>query len=117
MLCCVGLIGGSVVGQALGGPWIYIGPAAGFGLGLVGDMKMMGGLRKRAGEQQDGAGLQTKAEGPQGAQATESGPSCGIAAGLTRLLGGKGEKEKGEMTLAENRKTYETDAVGPPPRG
>lgn len=42
MLCCVGLIGGMAVGQSLGGPWTYIAPAAGFGIGLVADMKFMG---------------------------------------------------------------------------
>ena len=41
MLCCVGLIGGMAVGQSLGGPWTYIAPAAGFGIGLVADMKFM----------------------------------------------------------------------------
>ena len=41
MLCCAGLFGGLYVGQQLGGPWIYIAPAAGFGLGLIGDMKFM----------------------------------------------------------------------------
>ena len=43
MLCCAGLIGGLVVGQYLGGPWTYIAPAAGFGIGLVADMKFMKG--------------------------------------------------------------------------
>jgi hypothetical protein len=33
-----------VVGQSLGGPWTYIAPAAGFGIGLVGDMKFMKGM-------------------------------------------------------------------------
>ena len=42
MLCCVGLVGGLAVGQSLGGPWTYIAPAAGFGIGLVADMKFMG---------------------------------------------------------------------------
>lgn len=41
MLCCVGLIGGLAVGQSLGGPWTYIAPAAGFGIGLLADMKFM----------------------------------------------------------------------------
>ena len=41
MLCCVGLFGGIYVGQQLGGPWTVIAPAAGFGLGLLGDMKFM----------------------------------------------------------------------------
>ncbi len=41
MLCCAGLFGGLYVGQYLGGPWTVIAPAAGFGLGLVGDMKFM----------------------------------------------------------------------------
>jgi len=43
MLCCVGLIGGMAVGQSLGGPWTFIAPAAGFGIGLVADMKLMHG--------------------------------------------------------------------------
>lgn len=43
MLCCAGLIGGLAVGQYLGGPWTFIAPAAGFGIGLVGDMKLMKG--------------------------------------------------------------------------
>lgn len=47
MLCCVGLIGGMAVGQSLGGPWTYIAPAAGFGIGLVADMKFMHGMHKK----------------------------------------------------------------------
>ncbi len=47
MLCCVGLIGGLAVGQSLGGPWTYIAPAAGFGIGLVADMKFMHGMHKK----------------------------------------------------------------------
>ena len=37
MLCCAGLIGGMVAGQYLGGPWTFVAPAAGFGIGLLGD--------------------------------------------------------------------------------
>ena len=48
MLCCVGLIGGMAVGQSLGGPWTFIAPAAGFGIGLVADMKFMHGHHKKA---------------------------------------------------------------------
>ncbi len=48
MLCCLGLIGGLAVGQSLGGPWTYIAPAAGFGIGLVADMKFMHGHHKKA---------------------------------------------------------------------
>jgi YHS domain-containing protein len=51
MLCCAGLIGGLVVGQALGGPWVYIAPAAGFGIGLVADMKFMKGHHHNMGHQ------------------------------------------------------------------
>lgn len=43
MLCCVGMIGGVAVGQYLGGPWTFIAPAAGFGIGLTADMKLMKG--------------------------------------------------------------------------
>lgn len=42
MLCCAGLFVGFAVGSALGGPWTFIAPAAGFGLGLIGDIKLMG---------------------------------------------------------------------------
>ena len=48
MLCCVGLIAGAAVGQSLGGPWTVIAPAAGFGIGLVADMKFMHGHHKKA---------------------------------------------------------------------
>jgi len=41
MLCCVGLVAGVAVGQYLGGIWIFIAPAVGFVLGLVGDVKFM----------------------------------------------------------------------------
>ena len=60
MLCCVGLIGGMAVGQSLGGPWTYIAPVAGFGIGLVADMKFMKGMhgKKAAHGQED----QQKAE-------------------------------------------------------
>lgn len=44
MLCCVGLFGGSFVGQSLGGHWVATAPAIGFGLGLYGDMKLMRGM-------------------------------------------------------------------------
>ena len=58
MLCCVGLIGGMAVGQSLGGPWTYIAPAAGFGIGLVADMKFMKGMHKK-GDQLD-TGIRTE---------------------------------------------------------
>lgn len=44
MLCCAGLFGGLYVGQSLGGHWTITAPAIGFGLGLVGDMKLMRGM-------------------------------------------------------------------------
>ena len=50
MLCCVGLIGGMAVGQSLGGSWTYIAPAAGFGIGLVADMKFMKGMHGGGGK-------------------------------------------------------------------
>lgn len=47
MLCCVGLISGMSVGQSMGGPWTYIAPAVGFGVGFLGDMKFMGHMHKK----------------------------------------------------------------------
>ena len=111
MLCCVGLFGGFAVGQSLGGPWTFIAPAAGFGIGLVADMKMMKGHAK--------ADAEPKAphQGAAAAPAAPSGACCGVASGLMRVLGVKERKEQGEMTLAEIRKTYQTGSSGPPARG
>lgn len=67
MLCCAGLIGGMAIGQSLGGPWTVIAPAAGFGMGLVGDMKFMKKMHHRG--DPDNAGLQT-------GKATD--PVCGM---------------------------------------
>ena len=62
MLCCVGLIGGFAVGQSLGGPWTIIAPAAGFGIGLVADMKFMKGHHKK--EDQHDPGIRPKNTDP-----------------------------------------------------
>lgn len=43
MLCCLGLLVGFALGSMVGGPWTLIIPALGFGLGLIGDMKLMRG--------------------------------------------------------------------------
>lgn len=61
MLCCVGLIGGFVVGQSLGGPWTVIAPAAGFGIGLAADMKLMKGHHEK-GDRHD-TGFRAKTDG------------------------------------------------------
>ena len=63
MLCCVGLVGGMAVGQSLGGPWTYIAPAAGFGIGLVADMKFMHRMHK-TGDQKPAALRADNAAGP-----------------------------------------------------
>ena len=62
MLCCVGLIGGIAVGQLLGGPWTYIAPAAGFGIGLVADMKFMHGMHKQGDKPDTGTRAKKGAE-------------------------------------------------------
>ena len=43
MLCCLGIFIGFALGSALGGPFTYLAPALGFGLGLLADMKLMRG--------------------------------------------------------------------------
>ena len=124
MLCCVGIMGGVVVGQALGGPWTVIAPAAGFGIGLVADMKMLRG-RQKAGAQPADTGLREKADtdpkapsqGTAAAPAAESGACCGAASGLLRMLGMKETKETREMTLAEIKRTYQAPSSDPPARG
>ena len=62
MLCCVGLIGGMAVGQSLGGPWTYIAPVAGFGIGLVADMKFMKGMHKMGDQRDTGSRAEKVAE-------------------------------------------------------
>jgi len=41
VLCCLGLVAGFVAGPALGGPWVFLAPVAGFGLGLTGDFTLI----------------------------------------------------------------------------
>ncbi len=41
MLCCLGLLAGFAIGSMFGGPWMFIVPVMGFGLGLIGDRKLM----------------------------------------------------------------------------
>ena len=48
MLCCIGLFGGTTLGQSLGGHWTVTAPAIGFGLGFLGDMTIMRGLHGKA---------------------------------------------------------------------
>lgn len=115
MLCCVGLIGGFAVGQYLGGPWTVVAPAAGFGIGLLADMKLMKGMHKGA-EPGEQANSETREAAV--APAARGGACCGLASAaagrpswLSRLLGGAG---KGEMTLAEIRETYVTHSGEPP---
>lgn len=43
MLCCLGLFAGFALGSTLGDPWTLIGPAIGFGLGVLGDIKLVHG--------------------------------------------------------------------------
>jgi hypothetical protein len=50
MICCLGLFAGVYVGSMLGGPWTIIAPILGFGLGLVGDSKLMRGRSCHQGE-------------------------------------------------------------------
>ena len=47
MLCCLGLFVGFAIGSMAGGPWILIAPIIGFGLGFLGDMKIMHGNHGR----------------------------------------------------------------------
>lgn len=49
MICCLGLFAGIAVGSAIGGPWTFIAPATGFGLGLMADTKLMRGHHKNNG--------------------------------------------------------------------
>ena len=41
MLCCIGLVAGFAIGAAIGGPWTFLAPFAGFGLGLIGDLTLI----------------------------------------------------------------------------
>lgn len=72
MLCCVGLIGGMAVGQSLGGPWTFIAPAAGFGIGLVADMKLMKGHHKMGGQHDPGGRPKKDTDPVRGMEVDES---------------------------------------------
>lgn len=48
MLCCIGLFGGTTVGQSLGGHWTVTAPAIGFALGFLGDLKLVRGFHGKA---------------------------------------------------------------------
>jgi len=72
MLCCVGLIGGMAVGQSLGGPWTYIAPAAGFGIGLVADMKFMKGMHGKKDPQDTGISARKSTDPVRGLEVEES---------------------------------------------
>lgn len=61
MLCCVGLFAGLSIGQSMGGPWTYIAPAAGFGIGFLADMKFMKGMHSTAGHERAGAAAKNDA--------------------------------------------------------
>ena len=91
MLCCVGLIGGFAVGQYLGGPWTFIAPAAGFAIGLAGDMKFMKGHHKM-GDQHD-TGFRAK---------TDTDPVCGM----------KVDESKAQLQVERMGKTYYFCAPG-----
>ena len=72
MLCCVGLIGGMAVGQSLGGPWTYIAPAAGFGIGLVADMKFMKGMHGKKDQMDTGIQARKDTDPVRGMEVDES---------------------------------------------
>ncbi|MEM2911663.1 MAG: YHS domain-containing protein [Candidatus Bathyarchaeia archaeon] len=77
MLCCLGLFAGVAIGSYLGGPWTIIAPAMGFGLGLIGDMKLMRGSHKG----HEGHGGSCCGGGHIGSEKTEGGvtdPVCGM---------------------------------------
>jgi len=69
MLCCIGLVGGMAVGQSLGGPWTYIAPAAGFGIGLVADMKFMHRMHKPGDQRPSGSPAENAVHSGRKAQA------------------------------------------------
>ena len=80
MICCLGLFAGLAAGSAIGGPWTFIAPAAGFGVGLVADMKLMRGRHENNGS--DGShGGGCCGVGHMGREGTESrlkDPVCGV---------------------------------------
>jgi len=49
MLCCLGLFAGFYLGSVFGGPWTYLGPLIGFGVGMAVDTKLMRGQSCHAG--------------------------------------------------------------------
>jgi len=62
------------VGQSLGGPWTYIAPVAGFGIGLVADMKFMKGIHGSARKQDTRGDVGEDAVPVRGVELHESKP-------------------------------------------
>ncbi|HEX5611097.1 MAG TPA: hypothetical protein VFX67_00470 [Burkholderiales bacterium] len=104
------------MGQYLGGPWTVVAPAAGFGIGLLADMRLMKGMHGRS----DAQHRPNEPQAANGDAAAQTSACCGLAAkaaGLPSWLANLlGEKGKGEMTLAQIRKTYQADSGEPPRR-
>ena len=59
-------------GAVFGGPWTYIAPAVGFGIGLVGDMKLMKGLHNKGSQQHSESRSKKDADPARGMEADSS---------------------------------------------
>ncbi len=118
MMCCVGLFGGAVVGQAMGGPWTVIGPIAGFGVGLVADAKVVKALRETRSRQpnvecrapgavgpeenaEESAGQPPGSEPAAAPPVASSSACCGVASGLTRLFWPERKGTEAELPRAQ----------------
>jgi hypothetical protein len=109
------------VGQALGGPWTYIGPAAGFGVGLLADMKLMHRMHQKPGAQRADTAASTKADAdlPPSNQPASSAPTsqgaacCGIASGLTRMFGSDEPKNNEALRPTDATATSRPDTDPP----
>lgn len=97
MLCCVGLIGGFVVGQSLGGPWTIIAPAAGFGIGLVADLKLMKGHHHKGDRHDTGFRAGKDTDSVRGMEVDESKAEHQVEATQRR-------NERGGSTIMKDRK-------------
>jgi hypothetical protein len=58
----------------LGGPWTYIAPAAGFGIGFLADMKLMKGMHKKGDRHAPETAAPKEAEPVAGMPAAEGKP-------------------------------------------
>ncbi len=114
MICCLGLFAGVYVGSMLGGPWTIIAPMLGFGLGLVGDSKLMGNRSCHQGDMEQSTYPRTPESEDREAQDVVSQPHDPEASGPLGHSASAGDVaySGGQILQAGPEEKAETDMGG-----